>query len=498
MTRTIADLMRDGAAPEAIAQARRCHEWRTIANGLPGEIDVESVAAPLLATAVAEHEIWGIRDAARIRAERGDDAGAHAALEAGFAMLVRGPDPTTYRRTRGYEWVLLGRGGDAELQRRCLEAGLAHARARGDGDDLLELANAWCAVIDRTAGIELIREVERLGTVRPWAIANAWDHLGEPAEVQRVLATALAAAATLADALHVARAWGSHAELARRAVPPTPDVVADLVGRVVAGLERGEALATGIDDWLQLAETAFDLKVGSSIRRALDFAAALGEAPARVSAGYKQWLGDDAMAARLGPRGVRPDALRPRLRTASRAATTEPLFDALRMRVTPAQLSSVAGADYGMDYAKHLAALEDICATGLVPDPLPWVPHEVCALTRWDEGERTDHLVRALCVTLVCLSDGELATNGAILLESCRVLGLDPVPFFAWCLETADGDGELAVATLLLVLAGVPAPIDLDALERELSGSLRVALWRELLAASTDPELALLAASLTD
>lgn len=488
--------MRDGAVAEAIAQARRCHDWRTIANA--GGADVGQVAPPLLATAVAEHEIWGIRDAARILQEAGDADGARAALEAGVAMLVRGPDPGTYRRTRGYEWVLLGRGGDAEFQRRCLEAGLAFVRTQNDGDDLLELANAWCAVIDRAAGIELIREVEALGTVRPWAIANAWDHLGERAEVERVLDTALAVATTLADAVHVARAWGSHASLARLAVPPTPDVVADLVGRVAAALERGEALATGTDDWLQLAETAFDLQVGPApIRRALDFAAALGETPARVAAGYKQWLGDDAMAARLGPRGIRPDALRPRLRTASRPATSEPLFDELRTRVTPAQLGTIAGADYGMDYAKHLAALEDICSTGLVPDPLAWAPHEVCALTRWDEGERTDHLARALCATLICLSDGELATNGPIVTESCRVVGLDAVAFFAWCFETAEDDDELAVATLLLVLAGVPAPIDLDALERALSGSLRVALWRELLAGADDPDLALLAASLT-
>ncbi|MEO8553589.1 MAG: hypothetical protein ABI678_26630, partial [Kofleriaceae bacterium] len=354
MTRTIADLLCDGAVVEAIAQAKRCHDWRTIAETLPAALDVHSVAAPLLATAVAEHEIWGIRDAARILGERGDGAGARAALEAGFAMLARGPDPGSYRRTRGYEWVLLGHGGDAEFRRRCLEAGVALARERRDADDLLALASEWCAKIDRVVGVELVREAETLEGARPWSFANAWHALGEHDEVRRVLEAALAAAAASSDALHVARAWSSHGDTAR----------------VNAALTHAETLAAGTDDWLQLAETAFDLEADPpQIRRALDFAAALGEAPARVSTGYKQWLGDAAMAARLGPRGVRPNQLRPNLRPASCAASAEPLFDELRSRITPAQLGVIAAADYGIDDAEHLAALEDLGATGLVPDP---------------------------------------------------------------------------------------------------------------------------------
>jgi hypothetical protein len=65
-----------------------------------------------------------------------------------------------------------------------------------------------------------------------------------------------------------------------------------------------------------------------------------------------------------------------------------------------------------------------------------------------------------------------------------------------WCLETSEDDAEAAIAQLLLVLGGVTGSIDLEVLERELAASLRVALWRELLAASTEPDLALLGAVL--
>lgn len=482
-------MMRDGAVADAMAEAKRCHDWVTIAESLPPEVEVHAVATPLLETAVAEHEIWGIRHAARILAERGDPDGSRAALEAGYEMLLRDRGGEVRRRTRGYAWVIVGRGGDTEFLRRCLEAGVAHTRESREAGDLIDVAKAWWDEIDRPTGIALLREAETLDDARPWTVANAWSHVGERDEVRRVLDAALAAATEIDDAIHVARAWGSHAAEARRLAPEHVD---ELMTHVHAALDRAEMLASGTNAWLQLAETAFDIQANPAyIRRALDYAAALGEAPARVSAGYKQWLGDESMAAKLGPRGVVPSALHPMLRAAPIPGDAEALFTALRARITPAQLATIARADYGMDFAKHLAALEDICATGLVPEPLPWEPHEVCALTRWDEGVRVDHVIRALCSLLIIYSDGELVTNGPILLESCRMIELDAKPFFAWCYETTDY--EEAIVQALLFLSGVPAPLDLDKLEHDLADSMRVHLWRELFITSGSADLALLA-----
>lgn len=50
-------------------------------------------------------------------------------------------------------------------------------------------------------------------------------------------------------------------------------------------------------------------------------------------------------------------------------------------------LVSIASCDYGRDYEGHLAALRSIVATRIVPCPLPWEPHEVCALVLWEPPE---------------------------------------------------------------------------------------------------------------
>jgi hypothetical protein len=107
------------------------------------------------------------------------------------------------------------------------------------------------------------------------------------------------------------------------------------------------------------------------------------------------------------------------------------------------RLERIARADYGMDAHKHLAALRDICATGVLPRELPWEPHEVLALSRWAEGERVDHIERAFCALVLCLAPGGLddfVTNGAILAESAIELAGDACAhseaYFAWYAET--------------------------------------------------------------
>ena len=93
------------------------------------------------------------------------------------------------------------------------------------------------------------------------------------------------------------------------------------------------------------------------------------------------------------------------------------------------------------DGYKNLAALDEMVRTGLVPRAPEWFwePHEQVALTRWESGERTDHVARALSASLLCLSPwdmDELVVNGPILAESCIALGDEAKRlaerFFVW------------------------------------------------------------------
>lgn len=155
--------------------------------------------------------------------------------------------------------------------------------------------------------------------------------------------------------------------------------------------------------------------------------------------------------------------------------------------------------------------------SGLVPRSLPWVPQEVLALTRWQSGERTDHMERALASLLVCLVPDdldELAVNGVILVESCIALGEDVVEqaerFFAWKAATAAstdddlGDDDRVVARLLLLLlraSRTPADARLPALARTIASDaaalaavaeearhgMRAEIWRDLVAHHLGP-----------
>jgi hypothetical protein len=511
---------------EAIARAARVPEWRALLAGIGGLEPLDAgrlaaVAQRTLEAAAAERDVWGFRDVAAMRAGRlGDRDGARMALADGARALR---DPAAGRGpsrgpVRGHEWALLGQGfaetlGDADGLRRCLDLGAEAARAAGDAGELSRIAVAW-AKVDRAAGIALVREAERLeGGGSPafaaWNAANAWHELGETAEAARVLDAAEAGAATVEAALTLARAWASHGQPAR----------------AEAALSRAESLATDLAGWLAIVEAAHDAGLGApAIRRALARAEALaGDAQARaqVSRGYRLWLGDGDAAARLGPRGLPPARLRRPARTlAGWAASPSALLDWLRARVPEETLRRIAEADYGDSADVHLAALQDICETGLLPPVLPWEPHEVLALCRWEEGEGIDHLERALCAALLCLAPGdldELITDGPILVESCLALGPEAgdgcEQLLAWRWETdapeADWGDEIdperpVALLLLLVLRAARAPDDprLEALARALTaeaggdletlagglaGGMRLSLWDELVERALGP-----------
>jgi len=521
----------------AIGQAQSCQDWRTLLRGVAGislasSERVAAIARRALERATAERDVWGFRDVANARATRlGDVSGARTALEAGEAAFRE--------RARGYEWVLLGQGfvetlNEDEGMRRCLEAGRDHARAEKNADDLCSIATEWAKRCNRDEGIALLEEAEALasnGSASPWTLANAWRSVGDAEAVQRVLGAALARATSVDAALHVASAWASHQE--------RPRPLGRIEEQLRSALAHAETLATRADDALKIAEAAFDAGVDEAfVRRAVERALALAgddeDVRGRVSWAYREWLGDPEAASRVGPRGVRPEVLRVRLRTLPDwESSASGLFDHLRANVTVDGLRNIANADYGIDAAKHLAALRDLCETGLIPrtlggpvrsrppanslaeasretaGPLQQGPHEVLALTRWSSGETVNHLERALCCTLLCIAPGdvdELATNGPILAESCLALGAEAsqqtARFFAWLAETEQDEPALALLLLFLLrCASAPddarlealaaqmtaSPDALETVHASIAGSMCSDLWTDLLARILGP-----------
>ncbi len=518
----------DHAAPEADA----CHAWRELLNGAAAidgvaQTQLARFAEATLAAAKAERDVWGFRDVATVRVAKLDDRrGAGDALEACVAVLGSPRTDTLAEATallgreigtHGHEWVLLATGfretlGDEDGARRCLELGRDEGRARQNADDLVSIASAWAEHVDRAEGIALLVEAETLaknGSARAWTIANAFRALGDEDGARRVLDGALRDATTSEAARHVVAAWSCY----------------ERTDEALRAFERAEELAQSAEDWLALAEAALDGRLGNDVvRRALGRAAQRATddtARARVAGAFAQWLGDEAAAARIGPRGLPPETLRKKARSLEGWETSASgLFDWLRARMTHEALTAIAHADYGEGAARHYAALRDICDTGVVPRMLVWEPHEVLALTRWSVGEKTDHLQRAFSCVLLCLSPSdfdELVTNGPILAESCLALGPDARAhaerFFAWYAETepvTSRDGEPGVdhplaLLLLLVLRASASPNDarLDALvasivehpvhapERvveHIDESIRAQLWKDLVAEILVPQ----------
>ncbi|MEZ4449076.1 MAG: hypothetical protein R3B09_06320 [Nannocystaceae bacterium] len=443
----------------AAAETRQCWEWRAILAVLR---DLEPIDRPRLVevanrtleAAIPTLEVWGFNDVAWVRHHRLDDpSGAAAALEAGARAFVAGDQELDGRPAAPYLWGLLARGheacGDEVGARRCVDAGIARARALGSADSLAGLVGA---LEDRGAhdeAIALLREAEALPSAHhdAWAIANGWSRVDAPEEGKRVLEAASIAATRCGDALRIARAFASHEdhEAALRA------------------LARAEPLAA--DDpaaWYELAESAVDVGAPSeTLRAALERAASLAvddDLRARIAGGFHRWLDDPETAARVGPRGQRPRALRvPRRDFPGLEADPVGLFDRLRAALERPSLEAIAAADYGHDMAKNLAAIRDVCESGLVPRTLEFGLHEVLALTRWSTGARVDHLARALsCVILLYAPlDDDGIDVVPVLIESCLELG---------------GDAPAEALGLLTWLVETERPIDLDEDEDELDG----------------------------
>jgi len=449
-------LARIGTAPldecldGAEAAAERADDWNAIAAACAGQGRVGAArSAVARAIEVAHGEHWPCRRAAEQLLALGDRDGARAAIAAIEAAAPK----------QAYQWILLAKAyrevlADDDAVARCL------ARAPADTiDDLAALAAGHVELVgDRARAIELLERAEAdafaRGELRAlWDVANRWHgSLDEVARARDVLAAATAAATDADTTCWLAIAWGS------------------LFGdedAIRAALARGEALAITPADWLALAEAYRDGGDGNredawdrdAVRRCLDAATAAQPSDAeraRIAAGLRRWLGDDVP----DPAVAAPAAART---LPGWAIDERALFDRVRERVSAGVIDQIAGADYGCEVPKHRAGLIEIQRTGRIEAPMPWNPHEVLALTRWSEGEATDHVARAFACVALALEhtmpashhNSDLQSLLPQLIESAWLLELvdELHAFLAWLATTAPYDADAAWAIVGLVLS---------------------------------------------
>ena len=482
-------LVEDGSDWSMLAEA-----WAAL--GGDGHDDARRCAEQ--AVAYGGREVFVYLGAAAIHArELHDLASARRALDRCFEALAAGDDVWAgqWRNLAGgYADVL----GDTDAARRCLERGEAPgcavdglcALAAGYIEHLDDEATAR-ALVDRAMALAEATPPADLGGAS-WTLANVHRFaLRDPEAAWRVLERGLERATTTAGCLHIAQAMANHAEAEPERRP-----------LVLGCATRAEGLASTADDWIAIAAAWHEQRGDpADIRRCLEQALARGPDDAertRIASGHRHWLEDAASADRLSACGVAPAALVVTRRCLEQwQPDPSGLLDWLRGRITPEALARIAAADFGNGRDTHLAALRDIQATGLIPQPLAWHPCEVLELIRWRDGENTDHTARAFACTVLCLDaagptyrDGHEATM-AVLLESCLALGGEAVCLALGLMVTlvqsfVESRAELGFAYLGLLLAAAardPHDPRLAALADRL-----VAAERETRGAGDDPD----------
>ena len=465
---------RAAALVQAEAAARVAADWQGVADAFADAGD-RAAAERCLEVALqrAGDDVWDHRRAAATWLRLGDRPAATRALAALAAVFAARSEP------RGYQWRLLAEGYSQLLQdtsavRHCLELGRA---AAATVDDLCAVAQGFVELLgDRATALPLVVQAEALakvavdaqrGTpdVQPhWAVAIAWTQLfGDAARARASLVTGTARAADVRGCLVMATAWSSHGG-------PSQEHRDDVRGC----LAKAGGLASTFADWFEIAEAmrlhhAADGEVRDALQRALALAS-LPSQRRKLARALRDWFGDAAAAAGLGPPGLTPDELAaPGPSQLGWPRDPGALFDWLRARLDEPALASIAAADHEQDRREHLAVLLDIWRTGRVPVPLEWCPREVLELRRWDEGLAVDHEARAFCCTLSCLaeigdesqSQGGIEDTLAVLVESCAELGGEALARLPGLLVVLidrggePGDGERAFALLALLLVAV-------------------------------------------
>lgn len=496
-----------------------------------GQLELALVAIEMaLARAAGEH--WPSVRAAELLLELGQrDAAAAALGRIEAALKACKPEDS-----RVYTWVLLARAYRDVLHD---EAGVAASMA-GAGErahspkDLIELAEGHARLFkDSAKARELLERAEELALEHGdcdvmWTLAIGWRSAAQDeVRARRAMELGTEHARQVQTLTSLATGWYS---LYRDE---------DAIRRALA---RAESLAAQVRDWLILAEALRDGGHGErqtpfdpqGVRRCLEAALRADPPPnqtqrTEIATGFRRWLGDDAAAEAVLPTNLTPEAALEPFRTLADwpERDSRALLHCIRALATPDILKTIASADYGSDYSKHLQALTEIQSTGSFPPPLDWYPREVLELTRWGRGElsRDGHIARALsCAVLAidaalpdCRQAGQICDVLAPLISSALALGFDKELelFLVWLCEHLEYESEYVWALLALVLVAarrapddprLPALIEqleqiesLSHPERPKAGWLfrttlskgHEQLWRGLIAELLGPTLAL-------
>lgn len=428
-------------AADSLAQAevaaRYPGDWVDLATAWLAHGDPEQARRCIAVTLDrAQGDHWAVRNAASFLLEQlADRGGAEAALD-GLAVYLTA---STERRRTSY-WIMLGAAyrGVLSDERRMRSAVEQAAAVATSASDLAELARGYHDLLaDAAAARDALERAQEVaittGELRElWGVANAWNAVGDPAGARAALMLGTTKTTEVRDLTAFATAWRS---------------LFDDEAGVRAALVRAETLATTATHWLDIAEEYFDGGTDNrtvawdpdGVRRGLEasLAAALtDEDRAKITAGYRDWLGiSAATAAGLAPAMHAPEQVLAAVRTLEGWDRSYPraLLDRLRERLTPGRLEAIAKADWGTAWTKHHRVLVEIHETGLVPVQLQWHPLEALELYRWTQGADTDHELRAFaCAVLafdaVIPSTGQCGDIGNViapLLESAWALGLD-------------------------------------------------------------------------
>lgn len=447
-------------------------DWLEIARAWRhfGQPELALVAIEMaLGRAAGEH--WPSVRAAELLLELGQrDAAAAALGRIEGALTACKPEDA-----RVYTWVLLARAYREVLHD---EAGVARSMSGASErahspKDLIELAEGHARLFKDSAGAEVRELLERAEALAlesgdcdvMWTLAIGWRNAAQDeGRARRALELGTERAREVQTLTSLATGWYS--------LYRDEDAIRQ-------ALARAESLAATVHDWLLLAEELRDGGNGErqapfdpqGVRRCLDAALRAEPPPSQtqrseIATGFRRWLGDDAAAEAVLPTNLTPEAaLQPfRVLADWPERDSRALLHRIRELAAPEILKTIASADYGSDYAKHLQALIEIQSTGSFPPPLDWHPREVLELTRWGRGElsRDGHVARALsCAVLAidaalpdCRQAGQICDVLAPLISSALALGFDKELelFLVWLSEHIEYEGEHLWSLLALVL----------------------------------------------
>jgi len=206
----------------------------------------------------------------------------------------------------------------------------------------------------------------------------------------------------------------------------------DAIALAQAAFVRTEALATTVNDWIEIAEHRFDHEQHDEVQRCLERAvivATTDDERGRIANVYRYRLNDATAADALGPTGLPPNQIARVQQTLDGwTSNSARLLDWLRPQLDRQQLDKLAAAA-GFEPEKHVAVIADIQRTGLVPYPLGWYPREALEIERWRTGVHASPRRCAFaCTVLLIDTTGPIYRDGfeptiALLVESCRELG---------------------------------------------------------------------------